>query len=744
MTERYDEVERRFGIAAYASPHEGFAAVVKARYSDFIVHEVDMNGNIARLENLQTQPNNNSSPKCNEQISPSEIDTIGAKKRKHEETIDLKFTCESENNDDKATLNDNNPTNEDPSAADWENCLNELKKVLEEDPSNDIVAFLKESSASSYEGDKKFHMLAAIPDKQKRRSVHQLMKSTIFSSVALADTREGRIRVWHKKFEGDMPPDTFTGARGGGDKSGSSSKNGVDRGGKGKNNKNNKGGSWPADRPDFLRFVLYKENIDTSTAAKDVVRMARLNPKRGISFAGMKDKRGVTSQFCSTYRIEKEQLLAVNKTHEMPGFSGGGNTSSKGAGVLRVGNLSYSSDEVRLGSLGGNRFDIVLRNVDFGYKGTLTKEIVREKLGTAAKALQDVGFINYFGMQRFGKSNDTHEVGIAILKGDFKSAVEIIMREKNDENSQRVAEARKTWANRFVGIDVKNNENAAKDAEMKCAKSIQTDMGRFMVCEKSIVSTLARKPRDYKRAFSSIAKNMRSMFLHAYQSYLWNKVASHRIKTGGSSDVQVGDLVLIEDKSLKEGGGGTSGLKGKAVKVLDAEDVKGGKYSISDVVLPLVGSKIIYPKGSSGEHYDELLKKDDISKADFSKIGNIDKEISLSGDYRKLMCKPSDVTFEIKAYQDPYQPLMQTDLMQMAGTEITAATITEVDQAKEESKRDPENIDSTTLFGMVIGFTLPPSSYATIALRELTKRPTASDYQSKLEVSGKCERNIEK
>lgn len=39
MADRYDDLERRFGISSYASPHDGFAAVVKARYSDFIVHE---------------------------------------------------------------------------------------------------------------------------------------------------------------------------------------------------------------------------------------------------------------------------------------------------------------------------------------------------------------------------------------------------------------------------------------------------------------------------------------------------------------------------------------------------------------------------------------------------------------------------------------------------------------------------------------------------------------------------------
>jgi len=43
------------------------------------------------------------------------------------------------------------------------------------------------------------------------------------------------------------------------------------------------------------------------------------------------------------------------------------------------------------------------------------------------------------------------------------------------------------------------------------------------------------------------------------------------------------------------------------------------------------------------------------------------------------------------------------------------------------------------LIGMSIGFTLPPSSYATIALRELTKRPTDSSYQRKLNLEGKCE-----
>ena len=59
--------------------------------------------------------------------------------------------------------------------------------------------------------------------------------------------------------------------------------------------------------------------------------------------------------------------------------------------------------------------DIVLRNVDVGQDITSTlhdrKQLVQQKLEAAGRAFQSNGFINYFfGMQRFGKYHDTHEV----------------------------------------------------------------------------------------------------------------------------------------------------------------------------------------------------------------------------------------------------------------------------------------------------------------------------------------------
>jgi len=79
-----------------------------------------------------------------------------------------------------------------------------------------------------------------------------------------------------------------------------------------------------------------------------------------------------------------------------------------------------------------------------------------------------------------------------------------------------------------------------------------------------------------------------------------------------------------------------------------------------------------------------------------------------------------DFDFEVKEYFDPLQPLLQTDLMKLNNKNVDIKPKTEEhDQMK---------------VAMIVGFTLPSSSYATIAIRELTKRPTSNEYQKKLEL----------
>lgn len=77
------------------------------------------------------------------------------------------------------------------------------------------------------------------------------------------------------------------------------------------------------------------------------------------------------------------------------------------------------------------------------------------------------------------------------------------------------------------------------------------------------------------------------MYLHAFQSELWNRAASHRITTYGRKPV-VGDLVLPSMLN-KEGAGVRKNEKRPEPKILTEEDVASGNYTIDDVVLPQPG-----------------------------------------------------------------------------------------------------------------------------------------------------------
>lgn len=75
---------------------------------------------------------------------------------------------------------------------------------------------------------------------------------------------------------------------------------------------------------------------------------------------------------------------------------------------------------------------------------------------------------------------------------------------------------------------------------------------------------------------------MRLMYLHAYQSFIWNEAVSKRLKLNGLN-VCIGDLV--KKRSDKE------------VVVLSETNIS--QYDIYDVVLPLPGYNIIYPNNES-------------------------------------------------------------------------------------------------------------------------------------------------
>lgn len=353
----FDEIEKSLGISAYMSPAaEGFSAVVKARYSDFVVHEVGLDGTIARLTSRDI-------PKSmEEQFVEEEPATPSTEVVKSPEKPDT------------------------PAVDNWSSRQSQLQEMIKDPAVAKKVMTMLEMHNKKKPFDDKFVTLPAL-EKPQRKAIHDWVRESL--SCARADTLEGRIRIWHVRFEKEMPNYQSFGSHKRGNNDDRSSKQPNKRGKK----------SWPEGRPDFLQFVLYKENIDTTTATKE---LSRKGSKARMGYAGMKDKRGITTQFCTLFRTEPQQIIGARQA------GGGGNTKQNGNAIVQVGNFEYVSQEMRLGTLRGNRFDLVLRNVQTAESDDETKR--KEILEKAAHSTKELGFINYFGTQRFGKYQDTHLV----------------------------------------------------------------------------------------------------------------------------------------------------------------------------------------------------------------------------------------------------------------------------------------------------------------------------------------------
>ena len=133
--------------------------------------------------------------------------------------------------------------------------------------------------------------------------------------------------------------------------------------------------------------------MDTMDALNQIAKVIRLKPSI-FSYAGTKDRRAKTTQWVSVKKINPKNIMSATR-------------SVKGA---YVGNFKFEKLPLKLGKLDGNRFTIALRNV------TAADDLIEK----AMVSLRDNGFINYYGLQRFGTiaAIPTYEIGKALLQGN--------------------------------------------------------------------------------------------------------------------------------------------------------------------------------------------------------------------------------------------------------------------------------------------------------------------------------------
>ena len=154
-----------------------------------------------------------------------------------------------------------------------------------------------------------------------------------------------------------------------------------------------------------------------------------------------------------------------------------------------------------------------------------------------------------------------------------------------------------------------------------------------------------------------------------------------------------------------------SGNAEMAVHVVTEEEAAAGMYSVHEVLLPLPGFKVALPRHAVAKVYEDVLAQWGLSA---EKLAHRVKELALPGSYRRLLQRPLHLEWSILRYSDPTAPLAPTDLTRM------------------RSQPDPLGDPEGTRIAVRLEFTLPPSTYATMCLRELTKQSSELGHQLSL------------
>ncbi len=204
--------------------------------------------------------------------------------------------------------------------------------------------------------------------------------------------------------------------------------------------------------------------------------------------------------------------------------------------------------KIRLGYLNGNFFEIYVRNCNNVQSETT------EKCNKILTEISNAGVPNYFGVQRFGANYDTHIYGRHLVLREYEKLLEMLKKDN------------------LFGRMIKDTD-------------------------------------DHKKAVCSLPYFFLDIFIAGYQSYLFNKILSEKMKNFGLSRIE-SDYV----------------------------------NSKQDVVLPIIGYKSKFPTGETGEIINKVMEKEGITKEIFK---HEIKFLSRKGDLRKVNLNFKEFGYEV-------------------------------------------------------------------------------------------------
>ena len=328
---------------------------------------------------------------------------------------------------------------------------------------------------------------------------------------------------------------------------------------------------------------------DTNEFARRLSNKLGISRER-VSWAGTKDKHGITTQLISVSDVEPDASPAIDR-----------------AEIEVVGRAGRA---LRFGDLLGNEFVIRVRDAT---DPTHIDDTLAD-LAWADAPQGAVGVPNYFGHQRFGSRRPiTHTVGLAICRRDWRGAVLSYLGSPHEAEPDRTRQAR-------ARIDAGEDWSTALSA-----------FPEYLRYERAMLHSLVESgetdgPDDgdqagepYRTALAALPENLRRLFVHAAQSWLFNRIISERMAAGLPLDRAVpGDRVCFVETDASA-----------PVPIPDVDRIQratdGRLVAINRhcrrgrafVTAPLVGTDTTFADGQPGEIERSVLAAAGIDRSDF-------------------------------------------------------------------------------------------------------------------------------
>ncbi|RLA98660.1 MAG: hypothetical protein DRG32_00845 [Deltaproteobacteria bacterium] len=221
----------------------------------------------------------------------------------------------------------------------------------------------------------------------------------------------------------------------------------------------------------YSYYRLWKRDLNTMAAIEAICSKWGLTRDR-MGFCGLKDKRAITTQYISIYEGPEEDLEGQN---------------------FRLTFLGKGGDPLEIGQARGNIFTVTLRSIS-------PKRVLR-----TMEVVERVGFVNYFGRQRFASDLFMERPIVRyFLEGDYETALKEYLVQHSPSRKRLL----KLWGHwrAFLG-----------------------EAGHLSVAERAALKIFIRKG-DAERAFRALPKPIKLFFLFSYQSLLWNRAVARFIR----------------------------------------------------------------------------------------------------------------------------------------------------------------------------------------------------------------------